>query len=305
MNSARPFSRTAQKTFRRPLDFLSNLSRPSAGSSTPLPPSRTRKKSDSYRRKASVSSLDDTDSSDVEHYAQMEASRRSHSTHNSQSDLQPPVALIDVGSRSTSPYPRNRSAAQSEDEDDDFEPVSSIRPLVSHDVGRGADYSRGFWTQGGPGAFFFGTWKGWQVWVGLLVFWVGGCGFGLLLMNRFIMLTGVYKFPFPLSETFIQLVITHLLLIFVSSLLRFLSRVLHFIGFGAAVPPSQPAAPQGGAYRGGRKPGISAFMRWLSNGSGGIAGGGLFEFDWQVAKQVLPLAVVYVVKVLLSNFSFA
>jgi hypothetical protein len=35
---------------------------------------------------------------------------------------------------------------------------------------------------------------GWQVWVGLLVFLVGGCGFGLLLMNRFIMLTGVYKY---------------------------------------------------------------------------------------------------------------
>jgi hypothetical protein len=45
--------------------------------------------------------------------------------------------------------------------------------------------------------------------------------------------------------------------------------------------------------------------RWLSHGSGGIAGGGLFEFDMQVAKQVLPLAVVYVVRVLLSNFSFA
>jgi len=48
-----------------------------------------------------------------------------------------------------------------------------------------------------------------------------------------------------------------------------------------------------------------SFARWLSNGSGGIAGGGLFEFDFQIAKQVLPLAVVFVVKVLLSNFSFA
>jgi hypothetical protein len=71
------------------------------------------------------------------------------------------------------------------------------------------------------------------------------------------------------------------------------------------VPPSQPAAPQGGAFRGNKKPGIYAFARWLSNGSGGIAGGGLFEFDWQIAKQVLPLAVVFIVKVLLSNFSFA
>jgi hypothetical protein len=113
------------------------------------------------------------------------------------------------------------------------------------------------------------------------------------------------RFPFPLTQTYIQLLITHVLLILFSSLMRSLSKPLHFIGFGAAVPPSQPAAPQGGAYRDSRKPGISAFARWLSNGSGGIAGGGLFEFDWQIVKQVLPLAVVYLVRVLLSNYSFA
>ncbi|KAI1603473.1 hypothetical protein A1F96_08286 [Pyrenophora tritici-repentis] len=273
MNSTRAFTRTTQNTFRKPLDFLSNLSRSAAAQI----PAQDRKRKDTYarRRNNSASSLDDTDHSDVEFYAQMETSRRSHSTHNSQSELQPAVPLIDIGSRSNSPYPRNRSAAQSEDEDDDYEAASSIRPLVSHHVGKGSSAFRGFWQQGGPGAFFFGTWQGWQLWIGLLVFWIGGCSFGLLLMNRFIMLTGVYNNP------------------------------LHFVGFGAAVPPSQPAAPQGGAFRGSRKPGISAFARWLSNGSGGIAGGGLFEFDWQVAKQVLPLAVVFVVKVLLSNFSFA
>ncbi|KAF2853210.1 hypothetical protein T440DRAFT_390686 [Plenodomus tracheiphilus IPT5] len=305
MNSSRPFSpfsRAAQKTFRKPLDFLGNLSRAAAQQ---LPPDRKKRDSSHIsRRKASVSSLDDTDHSDVEQYAQMEA-RRSHSTQNSQSELHAPIPLIDIGSRSTSPYPRNRSAAQSEDEDDDFEPVSSIRPLVSHDVSKGSHAWRGFWRQGGPGAFFFGTWLGWQIWIGLLVFWVGACGFGLLLMNRFIMLTGIYKLTYPLTETYIQLLITHVLLILVSSLIRFLSNPLRFIGFAAAIPPSQPAAPQGGAYRGSRKPGISAFARWLSNGSGGIAGGGLFEFDLQIAKQVLPLAVVYAVKVLLSNFSFA
>lgn len=117
--------------------------------------------------------------------------------------------------------------------------------------------------------------------------------------------TNLARLTYPLTETYLQLLITHVLLIFISSLLRFLSNPLRFIGFGAAIPPSQPAAPQGGAFRGSRKPGISAFATWLSNGSGGIAGGGLFEFDWQIAKQVLPLAVVYGVKVLLSNFSFA
>lgn len=118
--------------------------------------------------------------------------RRSHSTQNSQSELQLPVPLIDIGSRSTSPYPRSRSAVQSEDEDDEYGAVSSIRPLVGHGRG-GASAPRGIKQQGGLGHFLFGTWAGWQVWVGMLVFWVGGCQFGLLLMNRFIMLTGIYK----------------------------------------------------------------------------------------------------------------
>ena len=296
MNSLR-FSRSSKQAFRKPLDLLSSLSR----SSVSLPTTS----GSSHRKSNSASSIDYTDYPEPEHYTINMEARRSHSAHNSQSDLQPPVPLIDLGSRSTSPYPRSRSAAQSEDEDDDFEPASSIRPLVGHGSGR-ASASRGIFTQGGLGAFLFGTWKGWQVWVGLLVFWVGGCSFGLLLMNRFIMLTGVYKFPFPLVGTYIQLLITHLLLIGVSTLTRALDRPLRWVGFGPAVAPSFPVVPQGGAYRGGNKHHIlRSIGRWLSHGSGGIAGGGLFEFDRHVAKQVLPLAVVYVVKVLLSNFSFA
>jgi len=185
MNSLR-FNRSSKQAFRKPLDFLSNLSR----SGVQLPPDHD-KKTD-QRPNLRASSLDDSDSSDVEYYAQMEG-RRSHSAHNSQSELQPPVPLMDVGSRSTSPYPRIRSAVQSEDEDDEYEAASSIRPLVGRGAGRGGNAKRGMTSQGGLGYFLFSTWTGWQVWVGLLVFWVGGCSFGLLLMNRFIMLTGVYK----------------------------------------------------------------------------------------------------------------
>ena len=114
------------------------------------------------------------------------------------------------------------------------------------------------------------------------------------------------RFPFPLTGTYVQLVLTHILLIGFSSLTRALDRPLRWLGLGPAVAPSFPVAPQGGAYRGGNKKHIlRSIGRWLSHGSGGIAGGGLFEFDWQVAKQVLPLTVVFIVKVLLSNFSFA
>ena len=63
----------------------------------------------------------------------------------------------------------------SEDEDDDFEPADSIRPLVSHSLERRSTGTfRGIWREGGLGNFFFGTWTGWQIWVALLVFWVGG-----------------------------------------------------------------------------------------------------------------------------------
>ncbi|KAF2130367.1 hypothetical protein P153DRAFT_365975 [Dothidotthia symphoricarpi CBS 119687] len=303
MNS-RPFTRNAQKSFRPAFDYLSNFSRPNAQHAR----DSKRKQSDSYvsRRQNSTSSLDDTDFSDVEQYAKMDGARRSHSTQNSLSELQPAVPLIDISSRSTSPYPRTRSATQSEDEDDYYEPASSIRPLVSRDMGRGATSWKGVFRQGGLGGFLFGTWLGWQIWVGLLVFWVGGCGFGLLLMNRFIMLTGVYKFPFPLTGTYIQLLLTHTMLITFSSLTRGLASPLRKLGLGAAVAPAIPVAPQGGAFRGGGKQlTVLQFGRWLSNGSGGIAGGGLFEFEYHVAKQVLPLAVIFLVKVLLSNFSFA
>ncbi|KAF2020976.1 hypothetical protein BU24DRAFT_456995 [Aaosphaeria arxii CBS 175.79] len=299
MNSSRPFARNANKLFRPAFSYLNNFTSDSKKS-----PNLT-----SARRKNSASSLDDTDYSDIEHYAQMESSsRNSHSSKNSLSELQAPVPLIDIGgsgSRATSPYPRSRSAAQSEDEDDDFEPASSIRPLVNNDVGRGGNAWRGVLRQGGLAGFFFGTWMGWQIWVGLLVFWVGGCSFGLLLMNRFIMLTGVYKFPFPLAGTYLQLIITHLFLLGFASLTRALGGPLRRVGFGAAVAPAYPTAPAGGAFRSSNKPSILQFGRWLANGQGGIAGGGLFEFDRQTAKQALPLAVVFVAKVLLSNFSFA
>ena len=114
------------------------------------------------------------------------------------------------------------------------------------------------------------------------------------------------RFPFPLTGTYVQLILTHILLIGFSSLTRGLGSPLRRLGLGAAVAPAIPVAPQGGAFRNvNTKSGVARFLRWLSNGSGGIAGGGLFEFDYSTAKQVLPLAVVFVVKVLLSNFSFA
>ncbi|KZM25712.1 uncharacterized protein EKO05_0006046 [Ascochyta rabiei] len=325
MNHSRPFARSPFKPFRPAFDYLSQISRsaiqlPTAGTSKPILAPFT-----AHRRKTTADSLDGTDD-DIEGHADsnMDGSRRPRELGRERDldGLGPTALLIDIGSRATSPYPRSRSAAPSEDEDDYYELSNSnsisngisnsisigTRPLVGG--GRGAGYERPSWKMifgpGGLGNFLFGTWAGWQIWIGLLVFWVGGCGFGLLLMNRFIMLTGVYKFPFPLTGTYLQLILTHLLLVAFSSLTRGLASPLRRLGFGAAVAPAIPIAPIGGAFRSVNiRTGVARFLRWLTNGSGGIAGGGLFEFDFCVAKHVLPLAAVFVAKVLLSNFSFA
>lgn len=68
-----------------------------------------------------------------------------------------------------------------------------------------------------------------------------------------------------------------------------------------------PVAPQGGAFRGSSTNRLTLLQvgRWLFTTSGGIAGGGLFEFDYHIAKQLLPLAIIFVAKVLLSNYSYA
>ncbi|KAK8157517.1 hypothetical protein BKA80DRAFT_278854 [Phyllosticta citrichinensis] len=238
----------------------------------------------------------------------MDSSTHLRTTSNGSAEAQAgAIPLIDI-SRTPSPYPRARSAAQSEDEDEDYEPAASlVRPLVASDAGNGREGRT--WQRitrnGGLGKFFFGTWVGWQIYVGLLVFWVAGTSFYLLLMNRFILLTGVYKFPYPLTMTWIQLVLEHIILLGFASLTRLLARQFQILGLGAVVAPATPLSA-GSAHRTAKGHGyLAGLARWITGGSGGIAGGGLFEFEWSTAKKVLPLAVVYMAKVVLSNISFA
>lgn len=104
----------------------------------------------------------------------------------------PGIELVGLGSRSTISYASNTARSDKED-DGDLQPAGSTHSLMGHDDERGGNLWKKLFKQGGLGDFFFGSSLGWQLWVGLLVFWTGGCGFGLLLMNRFIMLTGIYK----------------------------------------------------------------------------------------------------------------
>ncbi|KAI9771389.1 MAG: hypothetical protein M1839_002812 [Geoglossum umbratile] len=177
------------------------------------------------------------------------------------------VPLINL-SPSPSPYSkRTPSSLPSDDEDDDFEHISAGRPLVPSDIGSGDR-----------------TWK------------------------RFFY-AGVYRFPYPLTATLLELLIAHILLIWTASLTRSLEKPLTSIGLACVIAPPRPlrssTSPAGFRGPGNAPPGGKQFIRWLVDGSGGIAGGGLLEFEWVVARQVLLLAAVFVGKVVLSNLSYA
>ncbi|KAI5247890.1 hypothetical protein E4T43_01717 [Aureobasidium subglaciale] len=214
-------------------------------------------------------------------------------------------------SRSQLPSAKSPSVAQFEDDEEyEMRHISQSRPLVAKDstVGERSSTQRIF-QKGGVGQFLFGTVVGWRLYLALLVFWVGGCQFGTLLMNRFILWTGTYKFPYPLALTLLQLCITHLFLLGFAALTRGLAGPLRSIGLGAVVAPSR-AYNKGNRptrYTGGlrTKSVLTNISDWFLHGSGGIAGGGLFEYQRNTAKHVFPVAVVFLGKTVLSNISFA
>lgn len=108
--------------------------------------------------------------------------------------------------------------------------------------------------------------------------------------------------------TFLQLLMTHVLILGFASFTRGARSLFDVLGFSAAVAPSLPHA-RGKAPRPPAASRPRSTLRtigyFLSSESGGIAGGGIFEFDLKTAKQVLPVAIVFVVKIVLSNLSYA
>ncbi|GAB7366447.1 hypothetical protein MBLNU230_g8243t1 [Neophaeotheca triangularis] len=218
-------------------------------------------------------------------------------------------------SRSPSPSLRRiRSASQSEDEDYEDLALSNndaalSRPLVGHGTSTRRGQRAGLWRKGGLGRFLFRTATGHQVYIGMLVFWLMGCQFGLLLMDRFLLWTGTYKFPYPLTLTMLQLLLTHLLLLAFASLTRLARGPLHNLGLGALVAPAEPLsktqAPQGYRRPQTSRTLSSRLARRLNPGTGGIAGGGLIDLDRKTVKQVLPVALIFLARVVLSNISYA
>lgn len=232
------------------------------------------------------------------------------------------IPLINL-SRSPSPYPtrqRNSSntASETEEDDDWGDQYTLERPFLSQGGTRLRGWDR-FVHGGGFGQWLFTTNRGWQFFVAVLVIWLGGCQIGLMIMNRIILwsaylkdnytqhtklialIAGVYKFPYPLTTTLFEMIITHLFVLLSAYITRWCAPWLTNAGVSGMVAPSGPWPASGPGFR-GRESGAST--GWANRFSG-IAGGGFFEFEWSVAKHVLPAALVFVAKVTQSNLSFS
>lgn len=241
------------------------------------------------------------------------------------SNLNPPdnaIPLISL-SRSPSPYPtrqRNSSntASETEEDDDWGDQYVLERPFLSQGGTRLTGWAR-IIHGGGFGQWLFTTNRGWQFFVAVLVIWLGGCQIGLTIMNRIILwsgylkenftqhtklmllIAGVYKFPYPLTTTLFEMIITHFFVLLSAYITRWFAPWLTNAGVAGMVAPSGPWPSSSPGFRGRE----SGARKGWSNRFSGIAGGGFFEFEWSVAKQVLPAAVVFVAKVVLSNMSFS
>lgn len=219
------------------------------------------------------------------------------------------IPLISI-SRSPSPFQRRHSGSNpaSDSDDDDWGDRSSSRhPFLPQEPRKLTGWKALLWG-GGIGQFVFTTSIGWQLYVAILVLWLGGCEIGLILMNRIILWTGVYKFPYPLTTTLLEMLITHGFVILSAYITRLASPWLISSGLSGMIAPSRPLqSSTSPGFRGQSRntSGWGSVSKWTSSFSGGIAGGGLLEFDLQVVKQVLPLAIIFVAKVTLSNLSFA
>ncbi|KAA8911079.1 hypothetical protein FN846DRAFT_463976 [Sphaerosporella brunnea] len=187
-------------------------------------------------------------------------------------------------SRSHSPYP----------------PFDGSGEDVGLRIGEGTrEQGFGSWFKGGKlGSWLWNTQKGWMVYIIFLIALYSSVSLALLIMNRFILWTGVYKFGYPITTTLLQLLFTQFFLFASASMTRSFSRSLHSLGLGCMVAP-KPKPSKGKRRAGGG--GLREFTNKLRSSTTGS----IFEVKWREARLVLPLAVVYSLKIMLSNLSFA
>jgi hypothetical protein len=273
----------------------------------------------SHRPTSSSGSLDSDD----------ETSRSRMSSYNPKSSTEFRTSAIPLVNISRTPSPSHArqspytNAAYETEDDDDWGDQYALNDPFLLQQGRKLTGWRRLLRGGGFGQWLFTTHLGWQFYIAVLVLWLGGCEIGLTIMNRIILwsgylkenytehtklielIAGVYKFPYPLTTTLFELLITHFFIVLSAYITRWTSPWLTSAGVAGMIAPSRPLqSPSSPGPR--RNVGLlGSIKRWASDRSGGIAGGGFFEFEWPVAKQVVPVAVIFVAKITLSNLSFA
>ncbi|KAI5807363.1 hypothetical protein DFH27DRAFT_479391 [Peziza echinospora] len=192
-------------------------------------------------------------------------------------------------SRSPSPYPFGT--------DQDGEGASMLgggsRGGKVH--GRWRSFSSWF-KRGKLGWWLWNSQRGWAAFVTILIILNGGSGVLLLGQNQVLMRTGVYKFAYPITTTFLELVMVELLLIVTASLTRTFSYTLRSLGFPYIIAPDP--TPSKDKQRAGSRQGAFATL-------GDWSPSGIFGLELSLAKKVLPLAIVYTSHLILSNVSFA
>jgi hypothetical protein len=198
--------------------------------------------------------------------------------HSSNTNSIPLLPVHDNGrkggsSRAPSPYLCSK-------DDDDYNFADEL------EIGKGMGF--GSWFKGGKfGWWLWSTPKGNVVMVALCVMLFFVAEFLLVMLNRFVLWTGVYKFPYPITMTIAQLLVVELVLFILAALSRGFSRTLFALGLGCLVAPGP--IPR----KGKQKFGTATDARTI------------FSFEWAIAKRILPLAGVFSMKILLSNMSFA
>lgn len=119
---------------------------------------------------------------------------------------------------------------------------------------------------------------------------------------------GVYKFPYPLTATLIELIGCHLLLWAFASFTRLTSNCLTNAGLAAVIAPSYALPkppPTTYTNRASSRLLPRILSKVLRKTGSGIAGGGLLEFDRAVVRKTALVSLTYVLKVHLSNTSYA
>jgi len=98
-----------------------------------------------------------------------------------------------------------------------------------------------------------------------------------------LLIAGVWRFSYPITITFAQVLATHVMLMFIANTTRVLRQPLSWAGLHDVVAPP--------------------VRRLLSPWS--IITLGAFDLNFSITLRVLPLAIVLVAKLFFSNLAFA